>query len=195
MAARAMHLVWPDPGYLPGYVDALERGWSPDNLRPQAGHEELARIRSDAVKFLEDQVDRQGRGKIMLPDGRVADRLPSFHLWMWDGEFCGSIGFRWQPGTTDLPPYCLGHIGYAVVPWKSGRGYATEALRQLLPYVRQEGLPFVELTTDSKNVASQKVIEKNGGELVERFFKPASHGGAESLRFRIHLDSKTPKNA
>jgi hypothetical protein len=34
----------------------------------------------------------------------------------------------------------------------------------------------------------QKVIEANGGELIERFRKPAAYGhGAESLRFRIPL--------
>ena len=59
---------------------------------------------------------------------------------MWDGEFCGSIGFRWQPGTSALPPYCLGHIGYSVVPWKQRRGYATKALALLLPDARKEGL-------------------------------------------------------
>ena len=26
-------------------------------------------------------------------------RLPSYRLWMWDGEFAGSISLRWQPGT------------------------------------------------------------------------------------------------
>jgi len=35
---------------------------------------------------------------------------------MWDGEFCGQIAFRWQPGTEALPPHCLGHVGYSVVP-------------------------------------------------------------------------------
>src|SRR5205814_8172976 len=29
----AVTLVWPAREYLPGYVDALERGWSADNLR------------------------------------------------------------------------------------------------------------------------------------------------------------------
>jgi predicted acetyltransferase len=106
---------------------------------------------------------------------------------MWDGEFSGAIGFRWQPGTSELPAYCLGHIGYSVVPWKRGRGYATRALTLLLPHVRKEGLPYVELTTTDDNHASRKVIELNGGQLVERFHRPAVHGGAESLRFRIML--------
>jgi hypothetical protein len=33
------------------------------------------------------------------------------------------------------------------------------------------------------------VIEANGGTLVERFHKPIEFGGAESLRFRILLES------
>jgi hypothetical protein len=32
-----MKLVWPSREYLPSYVAALERGWSPDNVRGLAG--------------------------------------------------------------------------------------------------------------------------------------------------------------
>src|SRR3954463_6110953 len=154
-----MELVWPAAEYLPGYVRALEQGWSPDNLRPEASQEELDRIAENASAFLAEQIDPEGKGPpVTLPGGAVVPRLPGYHKWMWDGEFCGTIGFRWQPGTTDLPPYCLGHIGYAVVPWKRGNGYATLALALLLPEVRREGLPFVELTTDESNAASRRVI-------------------------------------
>lgn len=183
-----MTLVWPSAEYLPGYVAALERGWSPDNLRPEAGREELDAIRDDPEAFLAEQVDKDGRGPaIVLPDGRLVKRLPGYHLWMWDGELCGTIGFRWQPGTTDLPPTCLGHIGYAVVPWKRGRGYATRALAAMLPQARETGLAFVEITTDEANAPSRKVIEANGGTIVERFNKPADWGGAPSLKYRIHF--------
>ena len=106
---------------------------------------------------------------------------------MWDGEFCGTIGFRWQRGMVELPPHCLGHIGYSVVPWKRRRGHATRALGLILPLARAEGLPYVELTTDADNRASRKVIEANGGVLVERFNKLAVYGGAVSLRYRIRL--------
>src|SRR5262245_33867131 len=114
-----MDLVWPGRQYLPQYVQALQRGWSPDHLRPQTTQDQLAYIARDPDGFVAAQVDRDAKGSpIVLPDNSTAPRLPGYKLWMWDGDFCGSIGFRWQPGTTQLPPYCLGHIGYGVVPWK-----------------------------------------------------------------------------
>jgi predicted acetyltransferase len=184
-----MHLVRPSELHLPSYVAALQRGWSADNLRPEAAQEELARVRADAHAFIASMEDREAKGPpVILPDGSVVDRIPGFRRWLWDGEFCGSIGFRWQEGTTALPPHCLGHIGYAVVPWKQGRGYAKAALAQLLPEAKAVGLPYVELTTDPDNVASQRVIVSNGGVLVERFTKPPQFGSKPGLRFRIVCD-------
>jgi predicted acetyltransferase len=169
-----MNLVWPGPEYLPGYLEALQQGWSPDNVRGKAAADGL--------------IDREAKDKpIELSDGSTFARLPGFTRWLWDGEFCGAIGFRWQPGTEALPPHCLGHIGYAVVPWKQGRGCATLALRQLLPAAAAEGLRYVEITTDPENMASQRVIVANGGTLVERFMKPKQHAGSAGLRYRIAL--------
>jgi len=183
-----MELVWPAAQYLPAYVHALQQGWSPDNLRPQTAVDELARIAQDPSRFLSEQIDREAKGPaIVLPDGSTVPRMPGYSRWMWDGDFCGVIGFRWQPGTTELPPHCLGHVGYSVVPWKRRRGYATRAFALLLPEAKEEGLAYVEVTTDADNVASRRVIEANGGALVERFCKPAVYGGAESLRYRVSL--------
>lgn len=70
---------------------------------------------------------------------------------------------------------------------ETAAGYATQALADILPEARAVGLPYVELTTDASNVASRRVIEANGGKLIERFSKPANYGGAASLRFRIAL--------
>jgi predicted acetyltransferase len=187
-----MILVVPAEPYLAGYADALRRGWSPNNERGAAeAREHLERIAADPTKFLRSLVDREGAGgAITLPDGTSVPRLPGYVKWMWDGEFCGSIGLRWQPGTSKLPEYCLGHVGYSVVLWKRGRGYATQALRELLSDARDVGLDYLELTADPENVASQRVIEANGGALVERFKKPAAYGNAESLRYRIPLESR-----
>jgi predicted acetyltransferase len=184
-----MQLIRPSLAGLPSYAAALRRGWSPDNVRGDAAAlEELAQIDADAQAFVAQQSDRDAKGPpIALPDGSTAARLPGYRFWLWDGEFCGVIGFRWQPGTAALPPHVLGHIGYAVVPWKRGLGYATSALRLLLPYAREEGLPWVEITTDPDNVASQRVVLANGGVMTERFTKPAQYGEMDGLRFRIDL--------
>jgi predicted acetyltransferase len=185
-----MHLVWPSTEYLPSYIAALERGWSPDNVRgPVVAQEQLARIAADANAFLASLVDREAAGDLItLPDGTNVPRVPGFRRWMWDGEFCGSIGFRWQRGTEALPPHCLGHIGYAVVPWKQRRGYATQALGDMLREARSEGLRYVEITTQPDNIPSQRVITANGGVFVEEFITPPSLGSKRELRYRIHFD-------
>jgi predicted acetyltransferase len=184
-------LVIPSMVHLPDYLAALRRGWSPDNIRAvETAADEIAEIEHDPDGFIARKADdRAARGgPVKLPDGSTARRLPGFVRWIWDGEFCGSIGFRWQPGTAALPPHVLGHIGYVVVPWKQGRGYATRALGLILMAARSEGLPYVELTTDPDNIASQKVILANNGELVERFREPAQYGAhRDGLRYRIVL--------
>jgi predicted acetyltransferase len=184
-----VELVRPTLEYLPGYADALRRGWFFDNTRgADSAHEDLATIESDPLTFVARLTDRQALGPpYILPDGTKVPRIPGYRLWMWDGEFCGSIGLRWVPGTMALPPLVLGHIGYGVVPWKQRRGYATRALAEMLQHARDEGLEYIELTTDEDNEASQKVMKANGAEFVERFTKPPSQGGTESLRFRIML--------
>jgi predicted acetyltransferase len=182
-------IIKPSLGELSGYVDALKRGWSPDNVRGKlASDGHLALIEKDAAAFVASHDDPEAKvPPIKMPDGTIIQRLPGVVHWIWDGEFCGVIGFRWQKGTSALPPHVLGHIGYGVVPWKQGRGYATAALRQLLPFARGQGLTYVEFTTDPDNIPSQKVITSNGGKLIERFTKAAMYGGKEALRWRIDL--------
>ena len=183
-----MQLVWPSTDTLPSYVQALERGWSPNNLRPEAGQEELALIHADPAAFVASLVDREARGApVRMPDGSFVPRLPGYRRWLWDGEFCGSISLRWQQGSNALPPYCLGHIGYAVVPWKQPQGYATQALALLLRDAPAEGLAYVQITTEHENLASQRVILANGGELVEEFTCLPELGGMAVMRFRIVL--------
>jgi predicted acetyltransferase len=184
-------LLRPAARELPAYVAALERGWSPDNILPEETRlAQLAAIREDPAAFLALQDDREGRGPpVPLPDGSTVPRLPSLRRWIVDGEgeFCGSIGLRWTRDGSPLPPHVMGHVGYAVVPWRRGRGHATRALALLLPVARSLGLPHVDLTTDPDNVPSQRVILANGGEELDRFTKPAALGSAEGLRFRIRL--------
>lgn len=56
-----------------------------------------------------------------------------------------------------------GHIGYCVRPTERNRGVATSILEFALSQARTLGLSKVLLTCDSQNLASIRVIEKNGG--------------------------------
>jgi predicted acetyltransferase len=185
-----MDLVHPAEEYLPGYLDAMRRGWSSEHAREDAdlAAAEERRITTDPQRYLFELNDPLGGGRpILLPDGRSVPRIPGRRRWMWDGEYCGAISLRWQPGTMDLPPHCLGHVGYAVVPWKRRRGYATAALARILDVAREEGLPFVDVVTDTDNIASQAVVAANGGVLVEELVAPPEQGSFPALRFRIGL--------
>jgi predicted acetyltransferase len=156
--------------------------------KAEAAREQLAEIAKDSASFVARLDDPLGHGApVKMPDGSTMPRLPGIHRWIFDEEFCGVIGFRWQKGSSELPPHVLGHIGFAVVPWKRRRGCATEALGLILPEARNVGLAYVELTTDVDNIASQRVILANGGALVGQFQKPSVYGGGESLRYRISL--------
>lgn len=185
----AISLIRPGPTHAPRYCDALRRGWSADNVRGKAAaDEELALLGSDPDAYYRRSNDAVGEGLITLPDGSQAQRLPWMRRWIFTGDdMAGSINLRWQHGTEALPPHVLGHIGYAVVPWLQRRGIASAALAALLPAARAQGLRWVELTTDDDNPASQCVIARCGGSLVELFNKPAAYGGKPSQRWRIPL--------
>lgn len=160
--APALKLAGPSLDLLPGYADALKAGWSPNTTHDVSG-EQLAAIAADLGAFLRGLTRREGGGVVTLPDGTAVPRLPGRVFWMWDGAFCGAINLRFVPGTLDLPPHVSGHAGYAVVPWKRRRGYATRALALLLPVARELGLPRLLVTCDPGNDASRRVIEANGG--------------------------------
>lgn len=157
---RQMRLLKPSVAHIPAYVSALQRGWSPDNLRPEAAQEQIKRIEKDAASFVSSLDDPTAKaGPVTLPDGSKVARLPSICRWIWDRDFCGHISLRWKPGTQELPPTCAGHIGYAVVPWRRGEGLASAALVAILPAAKAVGLEFVEITT-SPDISRQSGLSK-----------------------------------
>jgi predicted acetyltransferase len=181
----ALTLREPSLDLLPAYEDALATGWSPNTTRDVSA-EQLAALWADPVEFLRDLLRQDGM--ICLGDGRLVPKLPCHVFWIWDGEFCGSINLRFQRGTEELPAHVSGHVGYAIVPWKRGRGYATRALSLLLPIARCEGLARILATCDEDNFASRKVIAANGG--VAAGMEPNAENAAKcKLLFWISTSS------
>ena len=94
-----MHLHSPALEHLDSYTDALRRGRSPDNLRPEAAVEELRRVEADPEAYVRQEIDRAVQGpSSVMPDGRHVTRLPILTLWMWGG----AVGLRRHP--TEMPP-------------------------------------------------------------------------------------------
>lgn len=163
MGTPEISLVVPHRNLLGSYAAALRAGWSPNTFRDVSA-DELEAVEDDPDEFLRDLVAQEGT--VEIADGSLASRLPFRIFWIDDGEFCGVIGLRFQPGTEELPDYVPGHIGYSIVPWKRRRGYATRALSLILPVARAEGLARVRVSCDAENEASKKVILSNGGKLI-----------------------------
>jgi predicted acetyltransferase len=188
--SEEMKLVKPSIEYLDSYLGCLRRGVDPIRYRESETPltNEIEEISNDVTKFFKQNFNITGGGELLkMEDGTFVERLPSITWWLWDGEFCGRIQFRWQHNTVELPPYCLGHIGYGVVPWKRNKGYAKKALQLMLNEIKYCGLPYVELTTDIENEVSQKVILKCGGQLIGDYDKLPSNGGGKGKRFKIFL--------
>jgi RimJ/RimL family protein N-acetyltransferase len=69
------------------------------------------------------------------------------------------IGFIGQPplGSSQV------EIGYALLPNERGKGYATEATKIIVDYLfLSKDTVRIQAHIDPKNIASQKVVEKNG---------------------------------
>ncbi len=63
-----------------------------------------------------------------------------------------------------------GQIGYGVLPSKRKCGYGTLMCKLLLEEAKKFGFKDLIITCRDDNVGSQKIIEKNGGKLVEVIF-------------------------
>jgi ribosomal-protein-alanine N-acetyltransferase len=79
------------------------------------------------------------------------------------GLVVGGVGFHGPPKDGEV------EIGYGIVPTRQGRGYATEAVSMLVSLaLRMPEIVGVVASTDVDNVASQRVLEKTGFQLVDQ---------------------------
>lgn len=81
------------------------------------------------------------------------------HQILRDAVVVGDTGFHGPPPAE--PPYAV-EIGYVVVPGLRGRGVATQACAQLLRLAWRDGADVVTAETEAGNIASERVLAKNG---------------------------------
>jgi predicted acetyltransferase len=100
-----------------------------------------------------------------------------------DAVIKGGVSCRWS-----LNEHLLkfgGHIGYGVGPVYRRQGIATEMLKLSLEQYRKRGISPVLVTAEDWNIASQKIIEANGGVLENFLIEPKT--GKKFGRYWIDL--------
>ena len=147
-----------------------------------AGEEsgEFSRSAEDGVPEFLARVRDRTRG-MNLPEGYVPES--SYWLVSDEGEILGQVNIRHRltPALEDFG----GHVGYHVRPSQRGKGHGTTMLALALDEARRLRLTRVLITCDPDNVASARVIEKNGGVLASR---SVAHNGRLTSRYWIELE-------
>jgi predicted acetyltransferase len=170
----AVRLVAPDPSYQRSYVAALRELADEHNahyfdlvLPPDGGFAGVAydaEALADPATFAEFCAYTRALADPATP--RPSGWTTGTYLWMVVGDdVVGRISLRHE--LTAWLRQVGGHIGYAVRPSARRRGYATEALAQMLRIAAEHGIDPALVTCDDDNVASRKVIEANGGVLED----------------------------
>ncbi|MEK5175655.1 GNAT family N-acetyltransferase [Heyndrickxia sp. FSL W8-0496] len=80
----------------------------------------------------------------------------------------------------------LGHIGYRVAEECSGKGVASIALKLLLESIDTKGIKKLLAKTTDINVASQKVLEKNGFKFIETSDEEFTFNG-QRVKFLFYM--------
>ncbi len=109
---------------------------------------EVHRSMADTIAYLET-----------IPKDYAARERISFAMVLKStGEFIGSCGFHHI-----LLKYHSIRIGYLLIPSQWGKGYMTEAVREMIRFAFDEmGMHRVEATCDYDNIRSARVMERCG---------------------------------
>jgi len=107
------------------------------------------------------RLDEKSRG-IGLRPGHV----PQTTFWLVRGGTTIVATSRLRHRLTPALEQEGGHIGYDVSPSERRKGYGTRLLALTLEKARARGLQRVLVTCDTDNVASARIIQKNGGQLA-----------------------------
>jgi predicted acetyltransferase len=110
--------------------------------------------------------------------------VPYSTHWLVDkDEFIGQTNVRHR--LNDHLMQIGGHIGYDIRPSMRGKGYGNKILELALDKAKDLGIERVLVTSDERNIASRKIIEKNGGVLENQILNPEM--GHDALRYWIEI--------
>jgi predicted acetyltransferase len=176
------HLAAPHHLYKESYINALHEGFY-RGTQSEKSAEDIKKIADNFDAYLQDLND--DNSPIELPTGEWVRRVPGYLYWMVDDHaFIGEASLRYE-----LNDFLLkqgGHVGYGIRPSYQRRGYGSLALTLSLEKLKKHGLKRVLVTCDDENIASYKIIERNGG-ILEDIIPSIFHENHFTRRYWIDL--------
>lgn len=156
MSAAAGCLVLPQAAYKDSYIDAVY-----EYIR--AGHRDLWQPEILRANF--DEYLQTLRDKAKSP---LAGMAPATLYWLIapGGIYAGELDLR--HALNDNLRRFGGHIGYSIRPSLRRRGYGRLICRLGIAAARARGIGDILITCDDDNIASRKIIEANGGLLIDK---------------------------
>jgi predicted acetyltransferase len=113
-----------------------------------------------------EEVIKKIRSDIDYEDGNIPkNRLQSFSFWFFDNEELIGTS-RLRPKLNERFKNIGGNIGYDVKPSKRRKGYGQKILELTVQEAKRIQLKELLITCDDENIGSYRVIEKNGGKII-----------------------------
>lgn len=168
-------LVLPSMKYARGYLRAV-KAFDEIGKKTALGVHIPVNTTKDLIPYLKKA--RENRLGLNLQKGRV----PSTLYWAVVGsKVVGRVDIRHKLNKNLR--VVGGHIGYTVVPSERRKGYGTKMLKLALGKTHKLGIKNALVTCDATNIGSKKIIEHNGGKLINQ----VQQDGILRLRYNIKL--------
>ncbi len=157
LCSQYCYLTPPDLRYQQGFLELVR-----DYL--QAGEQIYIRLYKPAMKDFNRylrHLEQYSRGKNLPPR-----EVPFSTFWLGGpgGRVLGNLRLR------HIPLNVYGHVGYDIRPSCRRQGQGSRMLALGLEKARTLKIPRLKISCDEKNIASNKIIEKNGGHFIERIY-------------------------
>lgn len=174
--ASGLRLCLPYVGFKDAFIDAcISENEDTFEVRSQ-----IELVKRDFSAFVDRRLNYANGEKI------IPGLVPWTEYWlMFEDECVGMISFRHH--LNSALERLGGHIGYSIRPEFRRRGFGTRALALTLQRARVFGLTEVLVTCDDNNVGSYKIIEANGGELIDKIKNESRPVLTRRYKIRLHV--------
>jgi predicted acetyltransferase len=172
---EALYLAEPNMSFEKEYLDMMSE-WENDGgiLNPA-----ILKNKEDTYEKWLELVSKSKKNE----NEDIASQSLFFFIRNYDRKILGAISIRHELNETLLKTD--GHISYGIRPSEREKGYATKMLSIAFKKAYEMGIEKVLITCDKDNIASEKVITKNGGILEDEI---TEENGNKVKRFWIEKE-------